>query len=103
DTVTLRTATSNEVSAINALITSNLAVGHLLPRTMADLTEHAARFTVAASGDRIIGCVELAPLSPGVAEARSLVVDEAMRGQHIGSTPIEHMTPKAGEGGVCSL
>ena len=40
--------------------------------------------SVAESGDAIVGCAELAPLSGGVAEVRSLVVDEAMRGQHIG-------------------
>jgi amino-acid N-acetyltransferase len=101
--VTLRTATSNDVCAINALITSNLAVGHLLPRTMADLMEHAARFTVASSDDRIVGCAELAPLSPGVAEVRSLVVDEAMRGQHIGSSLIDHMAASAAERGFSTL
>ena len=33
----------------------------------------------------MIGCAELAPLSATVAEVRSLVVDEARRGQHIGT------------------
>jgi amino-acid N-acetyltransferase len=101
--VTLRTATSNDVTAINRLITDNLAVGHLLPRTLEDIQAHATRFTVAACGDRIVGCAELAPLSKGVAEVRSLVVDEGMRGQHIGSSLIDHMAASAAESGFSTL
>jgi amino-acid N-acetyltransferase len=102
-TVTLRTAASTDVAAINRLITENLAVGHLLPRTIDDLEAHATRFTVASSDGRIVGCAELAPLSKGVAEVRSLVVDEAMRGQHIGSDLVDHMAASAAERGFSTL
>ena len=102
-TVTLRSATLEDVAAINLLITDNLAAGHLLPRTIDDLESHAARFTVAASRDRVVGCVELAPLSSGVAEVRSLVVDEAMRGQHIGSALIDHVASGATANGFSTL
>ena len=101
--VTLRTAAISDVAAINRLISENLEVGHLLPRTIDDLEAHAARFTVAAAGDRIVGCAELAPLSTGVAEVRSLVVDEAMRGQHIGSGLIDHMAATAARAGFSTL
>ena len=102
-TVTLRAATSTDVTAINRLIADNLAAGHLLPRTIEDLETNATRFTVAAEGDRIVGCAELAPLSKGVAEVRSLVVDEAMRGQHIGSDLVDHMAASAAERGFSTL
>lgn len=102
-TVTLRSATLEDVAAINLLITDNLAAGHLLPRTIDDLEAHAARFTVAASRERIVGCVELAPLGSGVAEVRSLVVDEAMRGQHIGSALIDHVASSATANGFSTL
>ena len=102
-TVTLRTATLSDVGAINRLITDNLTVGHLLPRTIEDLETHAARFTVATSGDRIVGCAELAPLSSGVAEVRSLVVEEAMRGQHIGSDLVDHVAGSAAGRGFSTL
>ena len=101
--VSLRTANSADVAAINRLITDNLAEGHLLPRTTDDLEAHATRFTVAAGGDQIVGCAELAPLSEGVAEVRSLVVDEAMRGQHIGSDLVDHMAASAAERGFSTL
>jgi amino-acid N-acetyltransferase len=101
--VTLRSATLEDVAAINRLIADNLAAGHLLPRTIEDLETHATRFTVAANQDRIVGCVELAPLSSGVAEVRSLVVDEAMRGQHIGPALIDHVASSATETGFSTL
>ena len=56
--------------------------GHLLPRD----ARRAGRRTPTASssplrGRTIVGCAELAPLSPHVAEVRSLVVDASARGQ----------------------
>src|SRR4051794_10457302 len=101
--ITLRNATIDDVSAINTLIADNLAVGHLLPRTVDDLEEHAPRFVVAESDGRIVGCAELAPLSGNVAEVRSLVVDEAMRGRHIGSDLIGHLSSGAAARGFSTL
>jgi amino-acid N-acetyltransferase len=101
--VTLRTATLADAGAIDTLIARNLAVGHLLPRTLADIEEHATRFFVAAADGRIVGCAELAPLSTGVAEVRSLVVDEAMRGQHIGPELVAHLSANATERGFSTL
>jgi len=102
-TVTLRTAAIPDVASINRLISDNLQVGHLLPRTIEDLQAHVGRFTVAADGDRIVGCAELAPLSAGVAEVRSLVVDEPLRGRHIGSDLIDHMATSAAASGFSTL
>jgi amino-acid N-acetyltransferase len=78
------------VSAIHRLITDNLEAGHLLPRTAADIALCVSRFVVATAdgatgeGVEVVGCAELAPLSTGVAEVRSLVVAESFRGRHIG-------------------
>ena len=58
--------------------------GHLLPRTIEEIVAHAPRFIVAEHDGAVIGCAELAPLSSTVAEVRSLVVDENVRGNHIG-------------------
>ena len=82
--VTLRTASPSDVPAIHRLITDNLEVGHLLPRSIEDVERHVARFVVASVDDAVVGCAELAPLSGKVAEVRSLVVDEAFRGRRIG-------------------
>ena len=73
-----------DVPAIAALIEANLAEGHLLPRTLEDLTRHAERFLVVTVDGRVAGCAELAPLSRAVAEVRSLVVDATCRGRGLG-------------------
>jgi amino-acid N-acetyltransferase len=82
--INFRLATAADAAAIHRLITDNLEAGHLLPRTLDDVTTHAPRFIVADVDGTVIACAELAPLSPTVAEVRSLVVDEALRGQKIG-------------------
>ena len=82
--VTFRQASADDAAAVHHLIAANLEVGHLLPRTMDDVVTHAPRFVVAESGGRVVACAELAPLSATVAEVRSLVVDEHLRGRQIG-------------------
>src|SRR5262245_44833430 len=71
----LRAATSADARAVHGLITAHQREGHLLPRTIEDVDAHVSRFIVAVSGTRIVACADLAPLSPLVAEVRSLVVD----------------------------
>ena len=83
DGISLRAATAADAAAIHRLIADNLEAGHLLPRSIADIEEHALRFVVAEAGGEVVGCAELAPLSASVAEVRSLVVDQPYRGRRI--------------------
>jgi amino-acid N-acetyltransferase len=101
--VTLRTAASADAAAIHRLIIDNLEVGHLLPRSREDVERHASRFVVASIDDEVVGCAELAPLSANVAEVRSLVVDEAFRGQHIGPRLVNHLGTAATAAGFSTL
>lgn len=87
--IATRPGTAADAPALYALITTNLEVGHLLPRTLDDLVQHAHRFLVITDRDEVVGCGEIAPLSRTVAEIRSLVVDERYRGQGLGSRLIE--------------
>jgi amino-acid N-acetyltransferase len=84
DALVLRSATPADASPIYRLIADNLEAGHLLPRSLENIEEHAKGFIVAEVSGSVVGCAELAPLSRGVAEVRSLVVDQAFRGQRIG-------------------
>jgi amino-acid N-acetyltransferase len=101
--VQLRTGVAADATAIHALITANLSAGHLLPRSFEDVEEHANRFVVAISGEAVIGCGELAPLSSEVAEVRSLVVDEACRGQRTGVALVTALADRARELGYVTL
>jgi amino-acid N-acetyltransferase len=93
--ITLRTAEQSHAGKLHALITANLEEGRLLPRTLAELEVHAWRFTVAVRGRTIVGCAELAPLSPVVAEIRSLAVDPSVRGNGVGTQIVEELRRRA--------
>jgi amino-acid N-acetyltransferase len=91
------------VPAVYRLITDNLEVGHLLPRSIEDVERHATRFVVASIDDAVVGCAELAPLSGKVAEVRSLVVNEAFRGRQIGPKLVTHLATTATARGFSTL
>ena len=93
--ITLRTADRSEAPTLHALITANLEEGRLLPRTLGELDVHAERFTIAVRRRAIVGCAELAPLSPVVAEVRSLAVDPSGRGHGIGTQIVEELRRRA--------
>lgn len=97
--ISLRRAETADAPALHALIAAHLEEGKLLPRTLEELTVHAPRFIVAVeptrSGDRIVGCAELAPLSPSVAEVRSLVVKEDVRRLGLGEQMVAALAARA--------
>jgi len=93
--ITLRTADPSHAKKLHAMITANLEEGHLLPRTLGELAVHAERFTVALRGKTIVGCAELAPLSPTVAEVRSLAVSPLVRGTGVGTRIVEELRRRA--------
>jgi amino-acid N-acetyltransferase len=99
----LRSAKDSEARALHALIADNLEEGHLLPRTRAELTRHATRFVVATRGRRIVGCAELAALSPHVAEVRSLAVDGSERGKGVGTMIVDELRRRARDEGFEKL
>lgn len=99
----LRAAGFPDVPAVHRLIAENLEAGHLLPRTAEDVARHASRFIVADVDGEVVGCAELAPLSPDVAEIRSLVVSESFRGRHIGGALVERIAANAAARGFGTL
>ena len=101
--VTLRTAEASDAKKLHALIQANREEGHLLPRTLDELTTHVDRFVVAVKARRIIGCAELAPLSPRVAEVRSLAVAGQARGSRVGVMIVDELRRRARRDGFEKL
>jgi len=102
----IRAAGTHEAADLHRLIAANVESGHLLPRSLADLTTHAARFLVVTRGATIMACAELVPLSRTVAEIRSLVVAEGHRGMGLGTqlvTAIVEKGRRAGFPAVCAF
>src|SRR4029450_7967927 len=100
---TLRPAEIQDARHLHAWITANLVEGHLLPRTLDELTVHASRFVAATRGRKIVGCGELAPLSPQVAEVRSLAVDKSARHLGVGTMLVEELRVRARREGYDKL
>jgi len=105
--IVLREATAADAPALLALIAAHLEEGRLLPRTLDELTVHATRFVVAiepsSSGERIVGCAELAPLSNTVAEVRSLVVSREARRLGVGLGMVEALNARARRDGYTRM
>ncbi|HVG54645.1 MAG TPA: GNAT family N-acetyltransferase, partial [Vicinamibacterales bacterium] len=89
ETLTLRQGTAADAGAIYELISNHLEEGHLLPRSLQEITVHANRFIVTVIDDVVVGCVDLAPLSRTVGEVRSLVVSDAARSMGVGRTLLD--------------
>ena len=101
--LTIKRATEKQAVALHALIAANLEEGHLLPRTLQEITVHAGRFTIATRGRKIVGCAELAPLSSQVAEVRSLAVDQKERGNGVGAMLVDDLRHRAHDEGFDRL
>lgn len=99
----LRTATAADAPAIHALIAEHLDEGHLLPRTLDEVTAHAHRFIVAADGTRMLACGELAPLSRAIGEVRSLVVTRDARRLGLGAEIVDELVQNATAAGFDNL
>ena len=101
--LTIRRAEPSNAKTLHALITANLEDGHLLPRTLEELVVHANRFAIAVRGRKIVGCAELAPLSPQVAEVRSLAVEASERGRGVGTLLVDELRRRAHHDGFDKL
>jgi amino-acid N-acetyltransferase len=91
----MRSATPADAASIQALIERHRVSGHLLPRTESEIAARAERFLVIVDDDVVAGCAELAPLSASVAEVRSLVLDDHLRGMGLGRLLVEQLTREA--------
>ena len=100
---TLRSADRSHAKRLHRLIGATLEEGHLLPRTLAEITVHAERFVIASRGRVLVGCAELAPLSAQVAEVRSLAVDGSARGAGVGTLLVNELGRRARRAGYEKL
>jgi amino-acid N-acetyltransferase len=91
----IRQAVTTDAPAIHALIENNREQGHLLPRTLGDITARIGGFYVAERDGQIAACGELARLSHHVAEIRSLVVDEPWRGNGVAAKVVDALHRRA--------
>jgi amino-acid N-acetyltransferase len=102
-TVAIRQAGRPDAAAISRLVTANVGLGHLLPRTGEEVARHVSRFLVAIRDSTVLGCGELAPLSDRLSEIRSLVVAAESRGSGIGTAVLAALVADARRQGMPRL
>jgi amino-acid N-acetyltransferase len=103
DAPDVRRATGDDAAGIHALIAKYQAAGHLRPRSADEIARRANRFVVVVDEGEIAGCAELAPLSGSVAEVRSLVVDDHLRGLGYGRRLVDWLVREARAQGFVSI
>lgn len=81
---TIRRGMNSDVGAIAALVNEIASLGHLLPRSIADVENTIDDWRVALIDDRLVGCGSLMPYSARLAEVRSLAVAQDARGMGLG-------------------
>jgi amino-acid N-acetyltransferase len=95
--------TPAQAGRLHASIAATQVEGHLLPRTLDEVERRVERFVVARRGRTIVGCAELAPLSPQLAEVRSLAVSPGARGAGVGTLIIDGLRRRARHAGFEKL
>jgi amino-acid N-acetyltransferase len=91
----IRTATIHDVPRVQAIINSHAELGKMLFKSYAQLYENLRDFAVYEKDGKVVGCTALAIIWADLAEVRSLAVDDAYRGQGIGSRLVEWCVDEA--------
>lgn len=91
ESITVRTATVEDLAGIKRLVDLWADAGENLPRTEEEILHSISDFTVAVHEDVVVGCGALWLYAADLAEIRSVGVDPDVRGGGIGSRVVEHL------------
>jgi len=91
----VRPAAIDDVPYIHHLLDIYAAQGNLLPRTMSELYQRLRDFFVIEVNGRVAACGALEIFTEYLGEVRSLVVDDAFKGQGFGRMLVERIIEEA--------
>jgi len=98
--IVLVKAKLDDIPAMQALVADKVRDGTILNRSEDEVATNIRSYVLAKEGERLVGYTALHIHSPRLAEIRSLIVDEAYRGQHIGRRMVEFTLEEAKALGV---
>jgi amino-acid N-acetyltransferase len=101
--IVVRKASMRDIHALLALINRYAAEGVMLPRTEFEMSENIRDFTVAYSGEHLLGCGALHYYSPTSGEVRSLAVDPNLKTKGIGRRIVKALENEAIESQLHAL
>ena len=93
-------ANLSDIPAMQALVADKVKDGTILNRSEDEVATNIRSYVLAKDGEKLVGYTALHIHSPRLAEIRSLIVDEAYRGQHIGKRMVEFTLEEAKALGV---
>jgi amino-acid N-acetyltransferase len=101
--ITVRKAGMLDVHDLLSLINQYAARGIMLPRTEFEMSENIRDFTVAYSGQQLLGCGALHFYTPTSGEVRSLAVDPNLKTRGIGKRIVAALENEAIENRLHAL
>lgn len=90
----------SDIPQMQALVVSEVKDGIILHRSEDEVATNIRSYVLAKEGDRLVGYTALHIHSRRLAEIRSLIVDEAYRGQKVGQRMVEFTLNEARALGV---
>ena len=98
--IALVKAKLNDIPAMQALVTGEVKDGIILDRSEDEVATNIRSYVLAKDEGKLVGYTALHIHSKRLAEIRSLIVDEAYRGQSIGKRMVEFTLEEAKTLGV---
>lgn len=98
--ITLSKATLGDIPAMREMVASEIKEGVILDRSEDEVATNIRSYVLAKDGEKLVGYTALHIHSPRLAEIRSLIVDQAYRGQKIGQRLVKFALDEAKELGV---
>jgi amino-acid N-acetyltransferase len=90
----------SDIPAMQSLVISEVKDGIILDRTEDEVATNIRSYVLAKDGDKLVGYTALHVHSRRLAEIRSLIVDEAYRGQRVGQRMVQFTLDEAKDIGV---
>jgi len=90
----------SDIPAMQALVEEKVKDGTILNRSEDEVATNIRSYVLAKDGEKLVGYTALHIHSPRLAEIRSLIVDEAYRGQSIGKRMVAFTLDEAKALGV---
>jgi len=89
--MSVRRARMSDVEKIHKLVNIQAHKGEILPRTLDNIIHDVQNFVVAELDGKVVGCASLYIYQTGLAEIRSVVVDEAAQNQGQGEALVQYL------------
>ncbi|MFT7879979.1 MAG: N-acetyltransferase [Sulfurimonas sp.] len=85
----------SDIPQMQALVAKEVKEGTILTRSEDEVATNIRSYVLAKEGEKVVGYTALHIHSRRLAEIRSLIVDEAYRGEHIGQRMVEYTLDEA--------